>query len=731
METIRFHLKTGILFSVILLTLSALAWGQNNESNHRVTLTSAIVNGFDITEARTILVDPDTPLEGEIRVTAFNGEGPQAIVPVAATPNWKWVEGTSNREIYTELDPEMVPGSRSYTYRLPAGLTAPSRPGTYYLGVFSGPAASAGQLMSCDGFPAFSPPTYYWDLESPGTLAAPDVADWTSDLWEQAVGSDHVGGFLFCEERECGTGSYGGAAVRVVVLGILELEPVADTFISSSNYTTWVGNKRIAERYANFGTNSGLSVIKGFYGGPEYFSNWRGTLIRFDLSALPEGSEVAEAELFLYHYSVWGQLISVHRMNREWTELGASWWQPCEGCETWWYGWDDGNYVRAATDTQWVASINRWFSWDVTGDVQLFVNGAPNDGWFLKSAERSGSDWTSASFYSKETREREFVPYLHVRFRIPPPEATLSADPQTIMIGGSSLLTWSTAHAETVTLEPGIGPVAPNGSLAVFPTGTTTYILTARGQGGEASSRAGVTVVSPPPTVTLTAIPQSIPAGESATLSWSSTYADSVIIDPGIGAVPATGSMVVSPTQTTTYTITATGSGGSASASATVTVTPPPPEVTLTAVPDSIQAGDSSTLSWSSTHADSAIINPAIGNVPVNGSMTVSPNETTTYTITVQGPGGSATASATVTVSSSQPPSVTFSADPKEILPGQASTLSWTTTHATACSIDPGIGSVPVNGSIEVRPSRSTTYRITATGPGGETSAEVTITVIR
>jgi hypothetical protein len=62
---------------------------------------------------------------------------------------------------------------------------------------------------------------------------------------------------------------------------------------------------------------------------------------------------------------------------------------------------------------------------------------------------------------------------------------------------------------------------------------------------------------------------------------------------------------------------------------------------------------------------------------------------------------------------------------------GQASTLSWTTTHATACSIDPGIGSVPVNGSIEVRPSRSTTYRITATGPGGETSAEVRITVIR
>jgi len=38
---------------------------------------------------------------------------------------------------------------------------------------------------------------------------------------------------------------------------------------------------------------------------------------------------------------------------------------------------------------------------------------------------------------------------------------------------------------------------------------------------------------------------------------------------------------------------------------------------------------------------------------------------------------------------------VTFSADPMVILPGQASTLSWTTTYATDCFIDPGIGAFP------------------------------------
>ena len=45
---------------------------------------------------------------------------------------------------------------------------------------------------------------------------------------------------------------------------------------------------------------------------------------------------------------------------------------------------------------------------------------------------------------------------------------------------------------------------------------------------------------------------------QSATLSWSVTEADSVSIDNGIGTVDATGSLEVSPVETTTYTVSAT-----------------------------------------------------------------------------------------------------------------------------------------------------------------------------
>ena len=81
----------------------------------------------------------------------------------------------------------------------------------------------------------------------------------------------------------------------------------------------------------------------------------------------------------------------------------------------------------------------------------------------------------------------------------------------------------------------------------------------------------------------------------------------------------------------------------------------PPPTVKLSASPTSIERGESATLTWSSTSAESAEIEPDIGAVPTSGTRKVSPNATTTYRIMVRGTGGQTqTASATVTVVGSQ-----------------------------------------------------------------------------
>jgi hypothetical protein len=170
---------------------------------------------------------------------------------------------------------------------------------------------------------------------------------------------------------------------------------------------------------------------------------------------------------------------------------------------------------------------------------------------------------------------------------------------------------------------------------------------------GSAGGGSGST--PPAPTATLTATPSTITAGQgNSTLAFTSTNADSGVIDNGVGAVGLNSQVSVTPTLTTTYTYTATGPGGSATAQATVTVNPPPPAptVTLSATPGTIFAGQSTTLTWTSTNGMSVVIDNNLGGVqPVSGgSHPVSPTQTTTYTITAYGNGQQATATATVTV---------------------------------------------------------------------------------
>ena len=74
-------------------------------------------------------------------------------------------------------------------------------------------------------------------------------------------------------------------------------------------------------------------------------------------------------------------------------------------------------------------------------------------------------------------------------------------------------------------------------------------------------------------------------------------------------------------------------------------------------------------------------------------------------------------------------PTVSLQASPTAVEKGDAATLSWTSTDATQLTIAPDIGTVPAEGQKSVTPSASTTYTITASGPGGSATASARITV--
>ncbi|HEY2819454.1 MAG TPA: peptidoglycan-associated lipoprotein Pal [Candidatus Acidoferrum sp.] len=74
-------------------------------------------------------------------------------------------------------------------------------------------------------------------------------------------------------------------------------------------------------------------------------------------------------------------------------------------------------------------------------------------------------------------------------------------------------------------------------------------------------------------------------------------------------------------------------------------------------------------------------------------------------------------------------PTVSLQASPTAVEKGDAATLSWTSTDATQLTIAPDVGTVPAEGQKAVTPAASTTYTITASGPGGSATASARITV--
>jgi peptidoglycan-associated lipoprotein len=85
---------------------------------------------------------------------------------------------------------------------------------------------------------------------------------------------------------------------------------------------------------------------------------------------------------------------------------------------------------------------------------------------------------------------------------------------------------------------------------------------------------------------------------------------------------------------------------------------PPPPQPTasLTASPDTVDKGQSSTLTWQTANATDVSIDQGVGTVPASGTKQVSPTDSTTYTLTAKGDGGTQTATARVTVNAPAPP---------------------------------------------------------------------------
>jgi len=129
-------------------------------------------------------------------------------------------------------------------------------------------------------------------------------------------------------------------------------------------------------------------------------------VLRFDISSIPPGTPIPSATLNLYYYS-WGdnypggRPLRCRRITSDWDEDSVTW----NTRPTW---------ASEITDQVNEPGSYQWMEWDVTDDVQAFVNGDEVDfGWVIRDETYwGGANIPRTSFHSKEYNE--LIPYLEV-----------------------------------------------------------------------------------------------------------------------------------------------------------------------------------------------------------------------------------------------------------------------------------------------------------------------------
>ncbi|HTU65619.1 MAG TPA: hypothetical protein VMF52_06705 [Steroidobacteraceae bacterium] len=346
---------------------------------------------------------------------------------------------------------------------------------------------------------------------------------------------------------------------------------------------------------------------------------------------------------------------------------------------------------------------------------------------------------------------------------------TFSALPTTITVGLPITLSWSTTDATSCTASGGTGTDNWTGTVAtsslatvtgaLTPAGNYRYTLVCTGPGGPSPpAHVDVTVLPLPPpgnVIGLTVTPNNISVGQTASVTWLTAGATACTASGGATGDGWTGAMPVLSLGTTVgpinvagtyqYTLTCSGPGGvGAPASTTLVVgpgTPPPTVGSFTATPNIINVGQSISLAWTTTNATGCT---ASGGAPLSGWLgpvaassagtpigpILTPG-TWTYTLTCSGAGGTSGPMSTdvvVNVVTPAPTIDTFVLNPTTVTQGQSSSLSWTTSNATACVASGGTGTDGWGGPVatsstgtSVGPVSSVgtvTYTLTCTGPG-------------
>ena len=159
-------------------------------------------------------------------------------------------------------------------------------------------------------------------------------------------------------------------------------------------------------------------------------------LIKFDVSSVPLCATIVSATLNLYYYeyqhtdpNIDGRNLKLYRVWSDWDEDTVTWnTRPVN------------QVLTASAD---LPSLYNWMSWDVTDDVQNFIDGTePNYGWKIHDWDPWEDGFIPTIFF----RTKEYgsnIPYLEIEY----------IEPVIIISSPNGLETWYKGETHTITWD--------------------------------------------------------------------------------------------------------------------------------------------------------------------------------------------------------------------------------------------------------------------------------------
>ena len=307
---------------------------------------------------------------------------------------------------------------------------------------------------------------------------------------------------------------------------------------------------------------------------------------------------------------------------------------------------------------------------------------------------------------------------------VPPPAITGQyATPNPVARGQTTKIYWNVSNATSCNVN-GVNATSPYTTPVI--NGDQDFTISCSGTGGTDSKVVSVSAPSPASITAFTATNNPIETGTQAKLNWATTNATQCTLNTVSVGTTANNYLVGPLSANTNYTLSCSGVSGSDSKSLTVVVAPKTIVNSFSADVTPIAAGQSTTVRWNVSNANSCTLNS--NNVSAVGSVSTGVlNSATNYRLQCAGTINNIDQTLTVTVNPA--PSITsFTAAQNPIAIGSSTTLQWATSNASNCNID-GV-SVLVNGTKSSGVlSAPKTFRLTCVGTNNSTTfKDLTVT---